>query len=96
MDACGACHSNLTNWPADSYVAPTSWLVQHDVDEGRQILNFSEWNQGGKPREIDEMWEVLQNGSMPPAIFLPTHPEAKLTPAEVEQLINGFKHTARN
>ncbi len=41
-DACGACHSNLTTWPWDSNVAPASWLIQRDVDEGRAILNVSE------------------------------------------------------
>jgi hypothetical protein len=25
-------------------VAPVSWLIQHDVHEGRAMLNFSEWN----------------------------------------------------
>ncbi len=94
--ACFDCHSNETEWPWYSNVAPVSWLVQHDTEEGREILNFSEWDQGGKPRELDEMWEVLQYGSMPPAVFLPTHPEAKLTQAEVDALIAGFKATVRN
>ena len=37
--ACGDCHSNHTTWPVYSYVAPVSWLVQRDVDSGRQSLN---------------------------------------------------------
>jgi hypothetical protein len=41
--ACNDCHSNLTRWPWYSYVAPVSWLVVKDVDEGRRHLNFSEW-----------------------------------------------------
>jgi len=94
--ACFDCHSNETEWPWYSNVAPVSWLVQHDVEEGRPILNFSEWDQGGKPRELEEMWEVLQHGSMPPAVFLPTHPEARLTQAETDALIAGLRATARN
>ena len=35
MQACGDCHSNETTWPWYSQVAPMSWLIQHDVDEGR-------------------------------------------------------------
>src|SRR5690242_16317240 len=42
--ACFDCHSNQTRWPWYSHVAPTSWLVQHHVDEGREVLNFSTWN----------------------------------------------------
>ncbi|MBK7895859.1 MAG: heme-binding domain-containing protein [Candidatus Promineifilaceae bacterium] len=94
--ACYDCHSNETAWPWYSNVAPVSWLVQHDTEEGREHLNFSEWDQGGKPRELEEMWEVIQEGEMPPAIFLPTHPEARLTPAETEALIAGLRATVRN
>ena len=43
-DACGDCHSNLTSWPIESNIAPTSWLIQHDVEDGRKTLNFSEWD----------------------------------------------------
>ncbi|HJV08531.1 MAG TPA: heme-binding domain-containing protein, partial [Acidimicrobiales bacterium] len=39
--ACYDCHSNETKWPIYSFVAPMSWLVQRDVDEGRRKLNFS-------------------------------------------------------
>ncbi len=42
--ACFECHSNETAWPWYSNIAPVSWLVQHDVDEGREKLNFSEWS----------------------------------------------------
>jgi hypothetical protein len=41
--ACNDCHSNHTEWPWYSNVAPVSWLVAHDVNEGREELNFSEW-----------------------------------------------------
>jgi mono/diheme cytochrome c family protein len=43
--ACGACHSNLTTWPWYSDVAPVSWLVQHDVNDGRARFDVSEWRQ---------------------------------------------------
>src|SRR5690348_9189375 len=46
--ACFDCHSNETEWPAYSKVAPVSWLIQHDVTEGRSKLNFSEWQRPQK------------------------------------------------
>ena len=91
--ACFDCHSNETVWPWYSNVAPVSWLVQHDTDEGRQYLNFSEWNQGGKGEEVHETVEVIENGSMPPAIYLVTHPEARLTSAEKDVLMQGLQTT---
>ena len=33
--ACADCHSDHTSWPAYSNIAPISWLVQRDVDDGR-------------------------------------------------------------
>ena len=94
--ACFDCHSNETVWPAYSYVAPVSWLVVRDTLEGRGELNFSEWgvtqSNGREPREIkpDKLRREIASGSMPPRIYLITHPEARLTNAEKQQLIDGL------
>ena len=42
--SCYDCHSNETNWPWYSYVAPVSFMVAGDVEDGRKSLNFSEWD----------------------------------------------------
>jgi mono/diheme cytochrome c family protein len=95
--ACFDCHSNETNWGRwYESVAPSSWLVMRDVQEGRQYLNFSEWNEGGEPREAEELWEVIQRGSMPPSQYLLLHPEAKLTQQQKDQLVVGLQATVRN
>jgi mono/diheme cytochrome c family protein len=47
FQACGDCHSNQTIWPWYSNLAPVSWLVQRDVQEGRREFNVSEW---GRPK----------------------------------------------
>lgn len=86
--ACFDCHSNETVWPWYSNVAPVSWLVQHDVEEGRSKVNFSEWDASV---EVDEIIEVLQDGEMPPLQYFPMHPEAKLSDAERTQLVDGWK-----
>lgn len=87
--ACFDCHSNETSWPWYTNVAPVSWLTQRDVEEGRQRLNFSQWGQ--RRQEMDEIAEVIYNGEMPPAQFLITHPEARLTDPEKQQLIQGLQ-----
>ncbi len=89
--ACFDCHSNETKWPAYAYVAPISWLVAHDVDEGRQKFNLSDW--ANNPTEGDEMIESIRKGEMPMPIYLPLHPEARLTAAEQEQLLAGIQAT---
>ncbi len=91
--ACFDCHSNETIWPWYSNVAPISWLVQHDTEEGREELNFSEWGTSGEGEEGQEMVEEIKEGEMPLRIYLITHPEARLTQAEKEQLIDGLLAT---
>ncbi len=88
--ACFDCHSNETTWPWYSSIAPVSWLVQRDVDEGRSRLNFSEWGAAGKSREVREVGEVILEGEMPPAYYLLNHPEARLSTAEKQALAAGL------
>lgn len=91
--ACFDCHSNETVWPWYSNVAPASWLIQHDVEEGRRKLNFSEWNR--RQNELDEITEVIQEGEMPPIYYVLLHPEANLSQQEKEALIAGLRATIR-
>src|SRR5271154_3303081 len=41
--ACYDCHSHETHWPWYSRIAPMSWLISGDVNEGRKNLNLSDW-----------------------------------------------------
>jgi cytochrome c551/c552 len=96
--ACFDCHSNETVWPIYSRIAPVSWLVTNDMINGRSKLNFSDWgkargkggeaSQGGK--DENDFAKVINDGSMPPWYFLLLHPEAKLSEAEKQQLIQGM------
>jgi len=89
--ACFDCHSNETVWPWYSNVAPISWLVAHDVEEGRAELNFSTW--GRRSEEGEELIETMREGEMPPPIYLLTNPKARLSDTELTQLENGFAAT---
>jgi hypothetical protein len=87
--ACFDCHSNETSWPWYSYVAPVSWLVAHDVEEGRKELNFSAWaslEAKKRAHKRKEVWEEVAEGEMPLRPYLLTHPQAKLDAAELETL----------
>jgi hypothetical protein len=87
-DACMDCHSNETRWPWYSNVAPVSWLVQSDVEEGRSELNLST-----APPEVQKMIETIREGSMPPLQYKPAHPAARLSDAEKQDLILGLQAT---
>ncbi len=89
--ACFDCHSNETRWPWYSNVAPMSWLVQRDVNEGRAHLNFSEFQRPQK--KAREAAEELRDDEMPPWFYLPLHSEARLSAVEKQKLVDGFVAT---
>jgi hypothetical protein len=65
------------------------------VVDGRARLNFSTWGQPGQGRRtnVRDLVREVQDGSMPPAIYLPLHPSARLSATEQQQLIQGFMAT---
>jgi mono/diheme cytochrome c family protein len=85
--SCYDCHSNETRWWWATDIAPFSWLVQHDVDDGRARLNFSEFD--GLP-PADELQRVVEGGEMPPFQYTLIHRNAKLTDAQKQTLIAGY------
>lgn len=92
--ACNDCHSNTTVWPWYSRIAPISWRVASHVNDGRRRLDFSEWD---RPNENSQrIIEQITSGHMPPWDYLLLHPEARLTPAEQQALIDGLKQTLAN
>ena len=89
-NSCYDCHSNLTEWPWYSRVAPVSWLVYKDVKKGRDELNFSEWGEYSDRRrnhKLEEVEEKVSEGEMPLKVYLPLHPEARLSDADRQTLI---------
>jgi len=89
--ACFDCHSNETRWPNYSRVAPVSWLVAHDVRQGREALNFSEWHR--PQEEAPEAVEAIAEREMPPVAYRLMHRDARLTDAERELLMRGLAAT---
>jgi Haem-binding domain len=80
--ACYDCHSNQTVWPWYSRVAPVSWVIAHDVNEGRAELNFSTWDQLSTEKQakaMKESWKEVAEGEMPTWYYVVLHPEARLS-----------------
>ena len=40
---CGDCHSQNTRYRFYSHLAPITWMIDHDVREGRASLDMSRW-----------------------------------------------------
>jgi hypothetical protein len=83
--ACYDCHSNETQWPWYSRIAPISWLLARDVREGQAELNFSTWNQYSPQQQVkklQESWKEIAAGDMRPWLCLPVHRDARLSAAD--------------
>ncbi len=81
--ACYDCHSNETVWRWYHRVAPGSWLVHSDVEEGRRHVNFSEWDAVPPEKRLKRLQgiaKVVASGDMPPWWYVyPMHPAANLS-----------------
>jgi hypothetical protein len=87
--ACYDCHSNQTVWPWYSQVAPVSWLLAHDVKEGRRELNFSKWSTYDAKKRTKKRTEIAKEvgkGAMPPWYYVLVHSDAHLADADRETL----------
>lgn len=91
--ACYSCHSNQTEEPWYSKVAPISWALSDHVTSGRDKLNFSEFDRW-QP-DADKSARITEEGEMPPAYYtrFGLHSAANLSAAELDQLVAGFRAT---
>lgn len=87
--SCYDCHSNKTEWPWYSYVAPVSFLVAGDVHDGRKRVNFSEWDkydEKKRAKKMEAMVEAIEEGGMPLPKYFITHPDAEMDSKKIKTL----------
>jgi len=87
--ACQNCHSQVTEWPWYSHVAPVSWLLARDVQQARAHMNLSKWREYSADERIRLLTEIggaVRNREMPVQRYLWLHPEARLTDGERQQI----------
>ncbi len=95
--SCQNCHSDRTEWPWYSHIAPMSWLVESDVSQARMNMNLSRWDEYTLDEQQDilaRVGAVVRSRQMPPARYTLIHANAKLSPAERDQ-IYGWAHAER-
>lgn len=90
IEACADCHSHLTRWPWYSHVAPISWLVRHDVDEGRGRFNISE---PGRRDKRHDAAEEVREGGMPILPYRLMHAPARLDAGQRAAFAAGLAAT---
>lgn len=89
--SCYDCHSNNTIYPWYSNIQPFSWWLQNHVNEGKEELNFDEFNSYDvkkKKHKLDEVIEMIREDEMPLGSYTLIHRRAKLSPQDKEKLIS--------
>jgi Haem-binding domain len=96
--SCNDCHSHRTVWLWYSNVAPISWLIAHDVNDGREDLNFSQWGSYSAQRREKRLGDICKKvteGEMPGVPYTLLHPSAKLTQADVQAICRWTESAKR-
>jgi hypothetical protein len=87
--ACQNCHSQQTEWPWYSRVAPVSWLVARDVQQARAHMNLSRWQEyttDDRLRLLSEIGSAVRTREMPVHRYVLLHPKARLTDVERQRI----------
>lgn len=94
--SCYDCHSNQTDLPWYSKVAPFSWLLAGHIKEGRSHLNFSEWGNYSTRKKIgllEDTMEEVESGAMPLKSYLLVHRDARLDEEKISTLSGWIEET---
>src|SRR5713226_2441924 len=96
--ACINCHSEKTQWPWYSQMAPASWFVESDVKRARKHLNLSRWDSLDTAEQrllLTAIATVIENREMPPHRYVILHPEGKLSADDAVQVIEWTRAERR-
>lgn len=91
----GRAELNFSEWGVNNGGASEARESEEGEDEENEEHESGEGRQGEEREgvELEELIETIEEGEMPMAGYVRMHPEASLTDAEKQALIDGFKAT---
>jgi len=96
--ACGDCHSNVVESRWYTRTAPVSWIMARAAAEGRSVVNFSEWagySTDQQQKLLAASCQDSRTGKMPVSIYVTLHPEARLSPQDIETICAAAQLSAK-
>lgn len=87
--SCYDCHSDQTKWPVYSYIFPISVFLKNHIEEGKEEINFSKWENLSlkqKATAAESIIEEIEERNMPLFSYTLIHHEAKLSDKEIQIL----------
>jgi len=94
--SCYDCHSNNTKYPWYAYVQPLGWVLNKDIQNGKEQLNFSEFGTYKPRRQKSKLISIRQrikDKSMPMNSYLRMHKNAELSETEKKLIFDWIKST---
>jgi hypothetical protein len=98
QNSCFDCHSNFTNYPWYTNIQPIGWWLNYHVDEGKDELNFSEFESYSLKRKLhklEEIKEMVEEGEMPLTSYTIIHGDATLNGEQKQILYKWVTQTRK-
>ena len=94
--SCYDCHSNNTNYPWYSNIQPVAWLLDSDVKNGKDKLNFSDFGSYSKRRQQSKLRSIIsqiKDNKMPLSNYTMINRDAILTSDKKALIIDWSNKT---
>ncbi len=86
---CADCHSLETRLHFYGRMAPASWLMEHDINQGRKAMNLTHWSAYSPDQQQTLAAKIVQETretKMPPAQYLLIHRDSLVTEGDLRTL----------
>lgn len=94
QESCYDCHSNNTNYPWYNKVQPVAWILEHHIKDGKEELNFSDWDNYSDRRKNSKLKSIInqiKDDEMPLFSYTLIHKDAVLSKYERKLFIDYMK-----
>lgn len=88
--SCYDCHSNNTAYPWYNKIQPAAWYLEDHVNEGKEELNFNEWENYSDRRKKSKLRAIInqiESGEMPMDSYTLIHRDALLNDLSKSKII---------
>jgi hypothetical protein len=93
-ESCFDCHTNVTRYPWYSNITPVNYWMADHVKHGKKHFDMSNWEGNSvkkKDHKFEELIEMVEEKEMPLPSYTWTHTEAKLTDAQINEIVEWAK-----
>jgi len=97
QNACYDCHGNNTTYPWYSNIQPVAWMMKRHIDNGKDKLNFSEFDSYSSRRRISKLKGIanqIKDDEMPLSSYKMMHTKANFTKEEKGLIRDWMNKTA--